>query len=446
VYIIKKIRKYYWLVEAFVKRHYKTILIATTGTTILVGLSIFLLQYIPTYKSYTRIGKVGRYTLNTLPPYILEKVSDGLVKQDEEGNYKGALATSWEISNDGKTYTFKIDKTKNWHDQKTLTPEDITYNFKEVTVEFGQETITYTLQEPFSPFLSALTKPLLRQGKVGVGDYKITQIIESGGGLQSLTLSSSKDQLNYKFYPTESSALTAYKLGEIDQVQGISYVPQEVLSEPTNLITPFLEDGKITVLFFNNNDAILNSKSTRQALAYSIPDKSFGKKRATSPISESSWAHNNNVKTYDFDLERAKTLLSIDLPKGTNTKLELKTMLQYLNIAEEIAEAWRSNLGLQVEVKVVAGITNDYQVLLADYAPPLDPDQYSIWHSTQSTNFTHYQNLKVDKLLEDGRRATDKKLRKEIYHDFQRFLLEDSPAVFLFQTTSSTLTRKKVFE
>jgi peptide/nickel transport system substrate-binding protein len=91
---------------------------------------------------------------------------------------------------------------------------------------------------------------------------------------------------------------------------------------------------------------------------------------------------------------------------------------------------------------VVSSVTSDYQILLADFTPPIDPDQYSIWHSTQNTNFTHFSNLKIDKLLEDGRRTSDQKLRKEIYQDFQRFLLEDCPAVFLFKSNSYSISRK----
>jgi peptide/nickel transport system substrate-binding protein len=159
-----------------------------------------------------------------------------------------------------------------------------------------------------------------------------------------------------------------------------------------------------------------------------------------------SWVHNENVKTYEYDLEHAKSLLALDIQDIAELKLDLKTTLQYLEVAEEIATNWRDGLGIKVDVKVVPGITNDYQILLADYAPPLDPDQYGIWHSTQKTNFTRFTNLKVDKLLEDGRRTLDKKLRTEIYEDFQRFLLEDSPAVFLFETNTQTITRKSIFE
>lgn len=444
--LLKSLRKSYWLVEAFTKRHYKTVLSATLIGILILGASMFFLQYVPSYRPTLRLAKIGRYTLKTLPESIVGQVSLGLVRKGENGNFQPGLASSWSVSDDGREYSFTIDHSIIWHDNKPLAPADIVYNFKEVTQRIEGNKLIYSLQEPFSPFLSALSKPILRQEKLGVGEYRISQVEEYAGAIQSLTLSSPRQIIIYKFYPTESSALTAYKLGEVDQVDGLSYVPDEIKAEDRNSLSPTQEEGKIAVLFFNNNDALLSSKPTRQALAYAITDKSFGKQRALTPIALDSWAYNDLVKAYDYDRERAITLFGTDIQDPSKTKIELKTVLQYLDIAEKIADDWRQTLGITVDVKVVTGITTDYQALLADYAPPIDPDQYSIWHSTQPTNFTHYTNLKVDKLLEDGRRTLDQKLRREIYQDFQRFLLEDSPAVFLFETSSNTIARKKIFQ
>ena len=78
---------------------------------------------------------------------------------------------------------------------------------------------------------------------------------------------------------------------------------------------------------------------------------------------------------------------------------------------------------------------------MASQEIPADPDQYTLWHSTQSTNITGYNSPKIDKLLEDGRKISDKEERKAIYLDFQRFLVEDTPAAFLFHPTVYTIIR-----
>ena len=64
------------------------------------------------------------------------------------------------------------------------------------------------------------------------------------------------------------------------------------------------------------------------------------------------------------------------------------------------------------------------------------------WHSTQTaTNITGYANVKIDKLLEDGRQELDPAKRKSIYADFQRYLTEDVPAIFMYYPNSFTVTR-----
>lgn len=444
--MLKAIRRQYWVSQQFFKRHY-TLIYRTIILVILFSLiTAVFIKYIPAPRAHFRLGVVGKYTPETLPTEIKKLVSRGLVTMDEAGNPQPALAKSWQVEEDGKRYVFELDQDLRWHNGDKLVAEDLNYNFSDVEVKTNGSKLIFNLKDPFAPFFYAVERPILKNGRLGVGEYTLAKSNVYSGILQSVTLISPTTQLTYKFYPTENSALTAFKLGEIDQLNNLSYVPTEMSSDSRIEISPNNGQEKLAVLFFNNNDTTLASKSTRQALAYAIQDKSFGHTRARSPILESSWAYNPLVKAYDFDATRAKELLKQDFPEASELKIELKTMLQYLDEAEIIAEDWRANLGIRVEVRVVTNLTNDYQVFLADYAPPADPDQYTIWHSTQPTNFTHYTNLKVDKLLEDGRRTLDRKLRKDIYQDFQRFLLEDSPAVFLFQTTSYNLSRKKLFE
>ena len=73
---------------------------------------------------------------------------------------------------------------------------------------------------------------------------------------------------------------------------------------------------------------------------------------------------------------------------------------------------------------------------------PKDPDQYVLWHSTQPTNISKYKNPRIDKLLEDGRVELNQETRKKIYLDFQRFLVEDSPAIFLYHPSFFTVLKK----
>lgn len=442
--MLKKIRRYYWLTQIFIKKHSGIIFRTTTIILSLLTIIIIFSRYLPTPKNTEKIGRVGKYTLATIPSDLENMIGEGLVSIDSQGSIVPALANSWVIEDNGKRYTFELNQKKTWHDGTLLNSNDIAYNFTDVQVTRTENSITFLLKEPFAPFMQAMTRPVLKNTTLGTKNARITDYqLVSGNTLQSITIESDTNRWIYKFYPTENSALTAYKLGEVNVLDSLTNIPSDLANDVSSNINTQNGD-KIAALFINNSDALLSSKTTRQGLAYAIPDKSFGKIRALSPISRQSWVYNDLVKDYEYDASRAKTLFTQDIKNPGEVKIELKTMLPYLDVAESIASSWRQVLGIMVDVKVVSNVSSDYQIILADFMPPLDPDQYTLWHSTQPTNFTKYSNLKVDKLLEDGRRTLDQKLRKEIYTDFQRFLLEDSPAIFLFETEKITLSRKKM--
>lgn len=438
----KKTRKYYWLIQEFIKRHYRIIVSATLIGIISITAISFFARYLPTPKKHIRIARIGKFAPTSIPEDIQQQVSKGLITMDTDGNITPGIAKEWKITNNDTTYTFTLDSSLRWHDSVKLKPEDIKFAFKEVSQEYTNSEIIFHLKEPFAPFMGILSEPILKKNKQGIGEYKITSLKAPGGVLQSITLIGSNIKKTYKFYPTENTAITAYRLGEVDRVENISFIPKDLKEETNTLITKTENNSKIAALFFNNNDTTLSGKSARQALTYAIQDKSGTKDRAISPINKNSWAFNPNVKEYEYDPERAIDLFNQDVENPSDIKIEIKTMLQYLENAEKIARDWEEVLGIKTEIKVTTTLSDDFQAILIDYTPPIDPDQYTIWHSTQPTNFTNYQNLKIDKLLEDGRRTLEPELRKQIYQDFQRFLLEDSPAAFLFYSSDYTIERK----
>ena len=83
-------------------------------------------------------------------------------------------------------------------------------------------------------------------------------------------------------------------------------------------------------------------------------------------------------------------------------------------------------------------------MLLAFWKLPADPDQYFFWHSTQvkGGNITGLKNVRIDKLLEDGRKTLNPADRKKEYVDFQKILADELPAAFLYYPYSYTVERK----
>ena len=290
-------------------------------------------------------------------------------------------------------------------------------------------------------FPTLLSRPLFKSGTIGTGKYKIKRIVYNGEFIDRITLADGAGKrIDYRFYRTSADILTAFKLGEINEIDDLTSI-QDLPKWKEIEIIPKLRQDRYVAVFFNNNDENLSEKSFRQALTYAIPNKPNDEKRSLSPISSDSWAYNPQVKPYITDVNLAREIIKSLYPDRELPKLELTTTTPYLARAEEIANAW-NQIGIETKVKVIPVVSGNFQVLIIGQQIPSDPDQYLFWHSTQPANITHYASPKVDKLLEDGRKTLDKNKRKEIYRDFQRFLLEDCPAAFLEHVTTYTIRRK----
>lgn len=436
------LRYFFRLVGAFISR-FKVVILASA----LLAISAFFLlrAFGPSLfgGSSVRIGITGRFQPDMLPNDILGMVGDGLTKIDKAGNVSPDLASSWQPSESGKVWTFHLGVSY-WQDGKKVTSQSITYQFSDLTIERPDaKTLVFKLKTPYSPFPSVVAKPTFRKGLLGTGEWKVTRIILAGGFVQELDLRNKKgDKTIYKFYPTEDETKTAFKLGQIDKIEDV-FSTTGFEGWTTSLISRDINTSRYVAVFFNTQDKLLGSKELRQALDYAINKDKFDGPRDLGPISPDSWAFNPEVKPYTYDPGHAKDLIAA-LPKDqqSNLSINLATTPVLLNDAQQIANDWKA-IGVKANIQVVSGIPSDYQAFLAIFDTPNDPDQYAIWHSTQTeTNITHYQSPRIDKLLEDGRVELNQDTRKPIYLDFQRFLVEDCPAIFIYNPTTYTISRK----
>ena len=240
-------------------------------------------------------------------------------------------------------------------------------------------------------------------------------------------------KLHYYFYPTEQQARLAFKSGTVNYLEDIQD-PADLAEWPSLRISPFAQKDRYIGIFFNTQNL---EKSLRQALAYAI-NKSRWQNRAYGPLSPASWAYNPDVKPYDLDLARAKQLLAKVGKKPD--KMTLTTLPIYLPIAEAVKSDWQT-LGIPTDVQVVPEIPSEFTALIIGQKIPTDPDQYSLWHSTQETNISHFNHPRADKLLEDGRKTLDPQARKDIYFEFQKFLSEELPVIFLYHPTTYFISR-----
>lgn len=440
---MKNIRYIFRFLPAFISR-FKFLIILGIG----VGILFFILLRVigPTLfnKKTVNIGIVGKYRTDNLPISIVSLISDGLTKVDETGIVEPNLASSWETPDSGQTWIFHLKDNLTWQDGKKVMASNIVYSFSDAKEETPDaKTIVFKLQSSFAPFPSVVSQPIFKKGLLGTGKWKVTKASLTGNFVQKLVITnSSHEEKVFKFYPTEERAKLAFKLGSVDLIEGVFSKQPFDTWQNTNMM-PDVNKYRYAAVFFNNQDNLLSSKELRQALSYAIDKSKLPGPRAFGPISPDSWAYNAQLKPYDYDEKRANEIiggLAKEIKSILNINLATSTVL--LPVAEQIARDWEK-VGVKTNIMVQNEIPQDFQAFLAVMDIPKDPDQYSTWHSTQTaTNIAHYKDPRIDKLLEDGRLEMDTEKRKKIYLDFQRFLVEDAPAIFLYHPITYTISRK----
>lgn len=271
------------------------------------------------------------------------------------------------------------------------------------------------------------------------------------------------DTMTLKFYPSEDAMIDAYNKNDIQNLSFISGQNVSKLKYKSRIDIKQLKLPRFFAAFFNQeNSKILADKNVRLALNHAtdrdaIVSKILGGKGmiVNSPMASGILDINSNVETYPFDLNKAKDILKADgwidsdndgILNKKDTKLSIKittsTWPELMDVANMLKDQWKT-VGVDVTVEALPisqlqQVIKDrnYQVLVFGEILNIDPDPFSLWHSSQKhdpgLNLALYDNKTADKLLEDARQTINPLERMKKYDDFQKIVIDDAPAVFLY--------------
>ena len=305
---------------------------------------------------------------------VADQIFNGLVGLDDELNPVPELAASWEVSEDGKVYTFKLQPGVQWHDGQPFTSADVKFSFEEALIKFhsrtkaGLETIlesietpddgtvVFTFKQPYGPLLQRLNvteAPIIPrhiyEGKdlqndpanlspVGTGPFKFVEYVKG----DRVTLERNPtyfradlpylDRVIFRIIPEANTAVLALEQGEVDYLSGVPGSDLERLRGNTELTLAQGFGGPggslcQDTLIPNLNRAPFDKLEVRQAFYHAL-DREFLVERvyfgqgtpSTGPISrQMEWAYTDDVTTYPFDIARANELLEgAGLPRGAD--------------------------------------------------------------------------------------------------------------------------------
>ncbi len=352
------------------------------------------------------------------------------------------------------------------------------------------------LPKPFAPFLSGIGMGLLPKHLLQGGDVNLSHFNQHpvGTGPFVFVKWSAGDRIvlkrNEKFYagvpklekiiyriiPDDNSRLLAFEAGEIDECD----VPAKDYGRALAMknVNIFEYDSLSYVyLGFNMQNRLFSDIRVRQALAYATDKKQLIAlifrglaTPAYSPSSPVSWSYEKNVEKFELDRKKAGALLSkagwIIGSDGfrykDGKKLEFTCLVNQGNKEREkaavILEWQMKKIGVKINIRMMewsallkivnSGKQNkDFDAVIIGWSLGIDPDSYSIWHSSQfpgGLNFIGYNNTAVDRALEKGRSTIQKSERKKVYSTVQRLIAHDQPYVFLWYPRAVIAVSSKV--
>lgn len=449
----KTFRYYYWLLKEFLAKHIRLILISFFVSFLFIIALISLTPYLSSFLTSQKriVGLVGSYDFNSIPEEITNQISNGLLYIDEQGEIIPTLASTWEVRNNGKEYRFHLKDNLAWDNGKKFSSSDINYKFSDIQLKIiDSRTIDFILTKPLPIFPTYLRQPLIQYPLVGIaGIYHVNRIKTKFGYISEINLEPNKKDLpplTYRMYNNESQLLAAYKKGEINEFKVSKKSLTDSFSSWKNTVISRKTDySQLMTLFLNNDNPYLKEKDVRNAIVSSIDSSKFTNlgEIANGPVQPISWAYDSDLKKNIYDPDVSDKVIKKYIEATQSAQFNLVTYYDYYDTADEIMNELKQ-VGLTVNLTIASPARqSSFDFLLALWKVPLDPDQYYFWHSTQTQgNIENYRNVKIDKLLEDGRNSLSLNDRKKIYFMYQRIMQDDSPAAFLFYPYVYTIKRK----
>ena len=422
---------------------------------------------------------------------VFLNVFEGLVSFDENGTIIPRLAKSWDISEDGLTYTFDLRDDVVFHNGKEFGAEDVIYSYEKLSGLGGEEalssaftvitsleapddhTVVITIAEPDSSFLQRNRIAVLPKGyddqavsPVGTGPFVFDRYVPG----QEIVLKKNEDYYDEDRMPKideavirimtdESSVLTAMQSQQLDLVtvyaDNAEYLDGDytILSAPQNMVQLFA---------LNNAEEPFDDIRVRQAINYCVDrdqiiDGVFAGYATRiysnfSPVM-SEFYNDELEDSYPTDIEKAKELLkeagyedgfdmTITVPsnyqKHVDTALVIIEQLKAIGVNAKLDPV---DWGTWLDTVYTGG---QYQTTIVGLTGKLDPKEILYrYTSDYRKNFFHYANEEYDKLIDQAVKA-DPEESAELYKECQRLLTEAAAAVYICDPHAIVVSRSEL--
>lgn len=429
---------------------------------------------------------------------VHNSIFDKLVEIDEKMNIVPELAEKWEVSPDGKEYTFFLRKGVKFHDGTDFNAEAVKFNIERMLTLKGSprlsevnlvdkvtavdaSTVKIALKKAFSPFMGILSDRAgmmlspaavkksgdenFMNAPVGTGPFKYEGRVKG----DSITLvknpdywkkdAAKADKVVFKVIKDENVALVNLKAGQVDVLTSVPSKDLPLLPNDKSVVL-FKKDGLgFQGFWLNTTKPPFDNKKVRQAAAAALDAKTIAKvvfadqvTPATGPFSPNSPYH-DGAQPLPRDVAKAKQLLKeagnptpaftmLINPSPTNTQLAqvIQDMLQEAGFKVTIEQIeWG-----QILERTSPSVLN-YQASPFGWSGRPEPDQniYAFHYTKGGFNNSGFSSAAMDKLLDESRSKNGLD-RKPVYAEALKMLRDEVPYIYLYHLPNAQATTPKI--
>lgn len=415
----------------------------------------------------------------------------GLLAYQPDGKIGYEIAESYQVSEDNKTYTFKIKPNAKFHDGSDITAEDVKFSMERILDEkvgatfrsdfknvldkcevVDNKTVKIILKKPSAPFIDLLTLPEsaivskkwceshnndLNANPMGSGPYKFGSwdkgreiIVNAFSDFYKKGKPESKG-IRFVIIADATTRANALKTNEVDLIDYVA--SKDVIAfEKEKGIKVDISEAPFMCLQINSKEGPLANPKVRQAIAYAMDregviNTAFMGRGTPIYGFPTRVGQNNYDGKYDnyfkTDLEKAKQLLAeAGYPNGFKTKVLSSSTYDFHKQTAVVVQDSLKKIGIEAELELPDWSTRiersnrgDYQILVSGTAGNIvDMDwctNYFASGEPRMNSAAWFADAEVDKLLEEGRTTLDTAKREEIYDKLRKRILDLSPFVFI---------------
>ncbi|MDR2103297.1 MAG: ABC transporter substrate-binding protein [Treponema sp.] len=425
-------------------------------------------------------------TSGTLTFQVIKSFYDTLAEVDAKGNIVPALAESWTITPDGKTWTFNLRPNVYFHNGDPFKAEDVKATFERIlspataspkAADFGpitdintpdDATVVFVFSAPFAPFLASvasgwgaiLPASLIKAGHnfasqpVGTGPYTLIEWIRDSriamkkfdrywmAGLPKV------ENVSFNIILEPSVAVQGLLSKQIDYVYGVSTDDIPQLEASSHITLEKSQGSTVLVMSMNTSAPGLDDLRLRQAVNMAIDkqmvlDVIYGGGIPTATFIDAANAYYKDFTSlYPYDPEKASSLVAqvgaaaqreflMVLPQNYETHVR----------AGQVYADMLAKVGIKTRIQMVDWSTwlsdvfnaqtgGKFDFTVIGHTGKLDPDG-ALGGYGDPARYVRWTNPECLSLVNQAKIVTDPVERKKLYDRVLELMAREVPFMYL---------------